>query len=283
MKTPRLISHADGNAMLVALMVITLLSVAVVSALNLTSGVSRNVSRTNRYRDAVSVGDGALDYLFAHWQTKARARSNTQLKGDDFADIPMPTADLFPAVPNFAASRNADNSVAISNLRIQSLSPTWEPLPDSSEVPPASGMNLGARSYFYLATADVTLRNTMGRPQQVNARRVFEKEIGSPWMYAIFYTDRLEIHPGPEFHVTGRVHTNESLYTGHDTLWFESKVTYNNEWVPDFAPKDGAHKTEKPTSPHFNPDMPPRREEYQAPMGMDTPDFNTTDTNQNND
>jgi type II secretory pathway pseudopilin PulG len=283
MKTTALNSRAEGNAMLVALMVITLLSVAVVSALNLTSGVSRNVSRTNHYRDAVSVGDGALDYLFAHWQTKARAKANTQLKGDDFSDIPMPTADLFPAVPNFLASRAADDSVAVSNLRIQGLSPTWEPLPDGSEVPPASGMNLGARSYFYLATADVTLRNMMGKPQKVNARRVFEKEIGSPWMYAIFYTDRLEIHPGPEFHVTGWVHTNENLYTAHDTLWFESKVTFANEWLSEFAPKDGAHDPKDAKDPHWNPEMRPRQDDTQDPMGMSVPVFNANDQNKNND
>lgn len=288
MRTPILKHRVDGNTMLVALMVITILSVAVLSALNLTSSVSRNVNRTNRYRDAIAVGDGAIDYLFAHWHTKTRARSNTQMKGDDFLDVGMPAPELFPTVQNFAVTRTeyppgVIPNEPISNFRIQGLSPTWDELPGSSEVPPASGMNIGARSYFYLASADITMRNTLGQPMRVNARRVFEKEIGSPWMYAIFYTDRLEIHPGPEFHVTGWVHTNENLYTAHDTLWFESKVTYVGEWLNEFAPKDGAHNPANAKSPHWNADIPPKREETQAPMGMDAPDFNPTDSNRNND
>jgi hypothetical protein len=293
MRTPILTRRVEGNTMLVALMVITILGVAVVSALNMTSSVSRNVSRTNRYRDAVAVGDGALDYLFSHWYTKAKARANTQVKGSDFLDIPMPAAELFPTVQNFAVTRtdysaapyppNTIPTESISNFRIQGIGPTWEPLADDVDVEPAYGMNIGARSYYYLASADVTLRNTLGKPMRVNARRVFEKEIGSPWMYAIFYTDRLEIHPGPEFHVTGWVHTNENLYTAHDTLHFESKVTYVDDWRQQFAPNDGAHDPANAKSPHWNAELPPRREETQAPMGMDTPDFNPTDSNRNND
>ncbi|HET6406529.1 MAG TPA: hypothetical protein VFG14_01510 [Chthoniobacteraceae bacterium] len=280
-------NHRDGNTILVVLMVLTLLSVAVVSALNLTSGVSRNVSRTNRYRDAVAAGDGALDYLFSHWYTKSKARSNTQLKGSDFTDIPMPPAELFPNVLNYAATRDTDESFPISNLRIQGYSPEWKPLGDDAEVQPAYGMNSGNRSYFYLASADVTLRNTIGSPMKVKARRIFEKEIGSPWMYAIFYTDRLEIHPGPEFHVTGWVHTNEHLFTAHDTLWLESKVTFVDGWDQKFAPNDGAHDPKNAREPHTNPSMPPRKEEVQAPMGMDKPDFNPdpneSPANANND
>jgi hypothetical protein len=275
--------RVHGSTMLVILMVVAILSAAVAGALSLTSSIGRNVHRTNRHRDALAVGDGTLDYLFSHWYTKARARSNSQLKGEDFVDIPMPTPDLFPTVENFAATRELDDKVSVSNVRIQGLSPTWQPLADSADVTPASGMGPGARSYFYLASADVTLRNIAGRPLRVNARRVFEKEIGSPWMYAIFYTDRLEIHPGPEFHVTGWVHTNENLYTAHDTLWLESKVTFVGDWEQKYAPMDGVHDPATATSPHTNPDMPPRREDVQAPMGMDTPDFDTTDSNKNND
>jgi len=286
MRIPPASIRVQGNAMLVVLIVVALLGAAVAGALNLTSSLRRNVHRTNRFRDAQAVGDGALDYLFSHWCTKARAKSNTQLTGDDFRDIPMPTAALFPTVENFTASRDEDSTqtIPLANLRIQGLDQSWKPISDTTPVPATYGMDLGARSYFYLASADVTLRNINGKPVHVNARRVFEKEIGSPWMYAIFYTDRLEIHPGPEFHVTGWVHTNENLYTAHDELWLESRVTHVGEWKnKEYDPKDGQHVNDVHESAHTNPDLPPRKEETQAPMGMDAPDFNTTDSNRNND
>ena len=285
MRTSNKYIGVRGNTMLVILIVLAILSAAVGGALSLTGSLSRNVNRTNRYRDALAVGDGALDYLFSHWYTKSRARANNQLKAEEFADIPLPTADQFPTVPDFSVTRDADDSFALANLRIQGLDQRWQPIADSAVVPASHGMNPGARSYFYLASADVTLANINGKPMHVKARRIFEKEIGSPWMYAIFYTDRLEIHPGPEFHVTGWVHTNENLYTAHKSLWLESKVTYVGEWEHQYAPMDGApgHDRSKATSPNTNPELPPRKEETQAPMGLDTPDFNLNDSNKNND
>ena len=96
-------------------------------------------------------------------------------------------------------------------------------------------MSLGTVSYYYLASADVTLPNRFGTPVQVNVRRVLEKQIISPWNYALFYIDRLEIQPGPQFNITGWVHTNERLYTGHNTLAFLSKVTYAEDWYVGFC------------------------------------------------
>jgi hypothetical protein len=276
--------------MLVVLMVVVVLTAAVAGALSLTSTISRHANRTSRYQDAIAVGDGALEYLFVHWLAKSQAQSNTQLNGDAFGDIPNPTANLFPTVNNYNVSQTnyfkdlpgTIPNEPISNFRIVALDESWKPIAGGANIPSASGMNIGAKSYYYRANADVTMRNIAGQPVIARVRRIFEKEIGSPWMYAIFYTDRLEIHPGPEFHVTGWVHTNENLYTAHDTLWMESKVTYVGQWENKFAPKDAYH-TETPTMPHTNPDMPPRQEEVQAPMGMQAPDFNTTDSNRNND
>jgi hypothetical protein len=274
--------------MLVILFVVAVLSAGVASALNLTSSLSRNVNRSHRYRQALSIGDGALDYLFGHWHVQARANSNTQLTAQDLNAFPLPAAALFPGVDNFSASKDPDtaDNLLISNLRFEGLDPSWDnigkPVLDDRVPPPAFGMNEGTRSYFYLAKADVTLRNINGQPVKVKARRVLEKEIGSPWMYAIFYTDLLEIHPGPEFHVTGWVHTNDKLYTAHDELWFESKVTHVKGHEIRFAPEDNAHPGETPENPHTA--IPVRPEAIQAPMGMTDKGFNPPpDTNSEND
>ena len=69
----------------------------------------------------------------------------------------------------------------------------------------------------YVASADITLPTLKGNVV-AKVRRVFQKQQLSPWNFAIFYVDPLEIHPGPLFTVTGWVHTNSDLYTGHSTL-----------------------------------------------------------------
>jgi len=273
-----------GNTLIVVMMVVATLSACVVGALNFTGTVSRNVQRTNNYRKAVEIGDGAVDYLFTHWREKCRPQPNVHFNGQDFADIPMPPASLFPDLPNYQAVDTANATKSLSNLKVRALDATWKPVADGAPVPPAYGMNIGTVSYFYLASADVTLPNIFGAPTRVNLRRVMEKQIMSPWNYAIFYVDRLEIHPGPLFNVTGWVHTNERLYNAHNTLTYESKVTYGEDWYIGFAPGDGSHNGETPQNPNHAPNLPPALDQAHQPFGLDSSRiFNTTDTHPNND
>jgi hypothetical protein len=122
--------------------------------------------------------------------------------------------------------------------------------------------------FNYVASADVTLPTLNGKTV-AKVRRVFQKQQLSPWNFAIFYVDPLEIHPGPEFHVTGWVHTNSNLYTGHDTLHFEDKVTYGSEWSVGFKPGDGQHP-ETPSAPHYLNNLPPARDIPLQPFGLDS-------------
>ena len=139
----------------------------------------------------------------------------------------------------------------------------------------------------YVASANVTLP-ALGpagnRTIAVKVRRVFQKQQLSPWNFAIFYADPLEIHPGPPFTVTGWVHTNSDLYTGHDTLTFADKVTYGSDWFVDFMPGETTHDGETPSAPSYATGLPPARDQALQPFGVDsTSIFSTTDPNPNND
>ena len=83
--------------------------------------------------------------------------------------------------------------------------------------------------------------------------------------------------------VTGPVHSNGNVYTGHNTLTFASKMSYGNDWSIGFMPGDSTHP-ETPTSPNWPSNQPPTREQGEQPYGLDsTRIFSTTDTNPNND
>jgi hypothetical protein len=273
-----------ANTLLVVLMVTGVLSMAVLCAVNLTANLSRNVARTNTYRSAVSIGDGAIDHLFAHWRERCRPQQSINYKGEDFASLPVPTATFFPNVENFAATAASDRTKTVSNLRIRALDYNWKTIADNAVLQPVTGMSLGTSTFYYLASADVTLPGKFGASVQANVRRVLEKQIISPWNYAIFYMDRLEIHPGPQFNITGWVHTNERLYTGHNTLSFQSKVTYAEDWYTGFAPGDGSHQGETPTAPGTAANLPPALEQAHQPFGLDSSRiFPSGDSNPNND
>ena len=278
-----------GSSMLVILMVIFTLSVCIAASLDFTTVVSRDVERSNTWRRAHDLGDGALDYAFTSWRAACRAQTNTQLPTSSFSSIPTPTASMFPSISNFTVSTGASPTTGtpytVSNFKVQAADQFWVPLTDSTAAPPAqTGMSLGTTNFNYIASADVSLPTMTGAPIKVKARRIFTKSLQSPWNYAIFYVDDLEIHPGAPMSVTGWVNTNGTLYTAHNTLSFLSKVSYSNDWSVNFKPGDSRLGTETPTTPTWVSNLPPFRDQSQQPFGLDsTQIFNTTDASANND
>ncbi len=168
----------------------------------------------------------------------------------------------------------------ISNYKIVAVTPEWTALASATTPPmPILGpvaLPTPAPSptttlvYNYVASADVTLP-ALGPTGKVVAkvRRVFQKQQMSPWNFAIFYVDPLEIHPGPEFTVTGWVHTNSDLYTGHNSLTFADKVTYGSDWSVGFHPLDGTHDNDDPASPNYPGDLHTARGRAMQPFGLD--------------
>ena len=275
--------------MILVLTTVATLSALLIGSMGFTSTVARNVQRSNVYRSCLSVGDGVTEFAFANWREICRQQTNVQRPTTDFAAIALPTQALFPGVSNFTVSRGANppngTAFTVANFKVQAVDPQLNELATTATPPsPSNGMNLGTGSFFYLISADVTLPTLSGSPITVKVRRVFEKQLESPWSYAIFYADPLEIHPSPPFTINGAVHTNASLYTAHDTLTFSSKVTYTDDWSVGFASGDKSHTGETPKKPNQPSNLPPARDQAKQPFGLDsTRIFSTSDSNPNND
>ncbi len=279
----------DGSALVIVMSVLATLLVTVAIAIEYTTAVHRNVQRTRWLENAMTVGDGTMEILFGYWREVCRGNTNVPLPTSAFSVVPLPTSAQFPDVANFSATRTPDSSgsFTVSNYAIQAVDPEMNPVAANTNPPAQMGMSAGSATYNYLASADVTML-AMGSKMTAKVRRVFQKQQLSPWNWAIFYIDLLEIHPGPPFTVTGWVHTNGDLYTGHDTLTFADKVTYGRDWTVGFAPGDSRSPTgsapETPTTPSWPANLPPAMDVAQQPFGLDsTRIVNTTDNNPNND
>ena len=274
--------------LIVAVLVMATLAVCVALALEYTNTLGRDVKRSNTRQRAMEIGNGAIEMAYAGWRDVCRGSMNSSLATSAFNSIPMPVAANFPGVTPFTANRGANpnppaTQYTIANFAVKAVDPQMNNLADNNTAPPpATGRSPGTTSIFYLASADVTLREITGNIV-VKVRRVFEKQTISPWNWALFYNDPLEIHPGPDFTLTGWVHTNSNLYTGHSTLHFASKVTYSGDWSVGFMPGDTTHP-ETPASPTFPDYLPPAREIQHLAFGNDPSRiFNTADSNPNND
>jgi hypothetical protein len=282
-------SNAEASALIVVMSVLATLLVTVAIAIEYTTAIHRNVQRSRWLSNATTIGDGTMDILFGYWREVCRGNTNVPMPTSAFAAIPLPTTTQFPDTNNFSATRSTDPTGAftISNYGVQAVDPEMNPIGPDASPPPAVGMSATSVTYNYLATADVTL-SAMNSKMTAKVRRVFQKQQMSPWNWAIFYIDLLEIHPGPPFTVTGWVHTNADLYTGHNTLTFADKVTYARDWTIGFAPGDARSVTgsapETPTAPAWPSNLPPALDVAHQPFGLDsTRIVNTSDSNPNND
>ena len=255
MKTKRE-NKQRGSSLVVVLLSMAVLMVVAGIAVQYTTTINRMVQRTTRMQNAIVIADATVERLFANWRAICRATPTTPLPTSSFASIALPTNSQLnlPSTTNFAKAGTSgdltdeyDPAYTISNVKIVAVDGTLQAVSGATTPPPpAVGMaqtgtiNTTSATFNYIATADVTLPTVSGTTV-AKVKRVFSKQQLSPWNWAIFYVDPLEIHPGPSFTVTGWVHTNYNLYSAHNTLTFADKVTYATDWFIDFMPGDGQH------------------------------------------
>lgn len=295
----------SGSSLVVVISVLATLMVVVAVAAEYTNTVNRHVQRSNTVQNAIAVGDSCIEILFAHWR-KICSAPGSVLTGQPtsvFTAIPTPSPGQLnlPNVTNFikrgvshTTNDEYDENYTISNYKIVAVGPNWESLPNGNTAPiPMLGQIAATLTqttsttplvYNYIASADVTLP-AIGPTGKVVAkvRRVIQKQQMSPWSFAIFYVDPLEIHPGPDFTVTGWVHTNSDLYTAHSSLTFADRVTYASDWFVGFKPGDRQHLLDTIGSPHYPSNLPPARDQALQPFGLDSTSLFIPGGNPNDD
>ncbi len=283
-------NEESGATIIIVLVVLATLVVFVGAALSYTETLARQVERSNVMQQAQEIGDGAVELAFASWREICRESGDQALPTASFQSIPLPTQANFPGVPNFTASAAPSSAPAtvLSNFRVQAVDPQittvdgfgGSSLSATAVPPPGIGQSPGQTSVYYLATADVVLP-ALGNPVRVNVRRVFQKQTISPWNWAVFYNDTLEMQPSPPMNVTGWVHTNDNLYTAMSTLTFDTKATFSLNWYDAFAPGDprapGGSSPAAPGTPNYPANLPPAQENPQLPFGFDPTDLSAGD------
>ncbi|MFN2477463.1 MAG: hypothetical protein ABR526_14130, partial [Chthoniobacterales bacterium] len=267
-----------GSTLPAALLIIFVACVIVGIATAMTNNIARNTQANAAVQADVSVGDGALEYVYAQWRQICKAKA----AADPAA---VPTTSDFSGITLPAGFPNTDPSIktlttTITNLSVVAVDPLLHPLATAFTTPPKqSGRGPGSYAYSYLASADVTTQ-AVSRPVTQKVRRVFQKKAESPWNFAVFYQDLLEIHPSQPLTLTGWVHTNDSAYTATDKLTLTDRLTMTGSWNVAYAPGDNRTGA---VSPIYPPNEPPATEDPFQAFGIDSTAFNKTDANPNND
>src|SRR6476660_3916078 len=133
-----------GSSVVAVVIVVATLAALSATAFISTMTLARNVERSNTYREALNIGDGALEHAFGYWREVARQRSNVNRPGADFSGLPLPTAAMFASVPNFTASSNANpttgNPYAVANFKITAVDPEYNVVAQNVAPPTGTGM-----------------------------------------------------------------------------------------------------------------------------------------------
>src|SRR6478672_9456066 len=275
----------SGNTIVVTLITLVVLAGFVGFAVDYTGNIARNGSRDRLFNIAVEIGDGCISEAFSSWRQICKTQSQSGVQNPStsvFASIPTPTPGNFPSYPG----------AVITNYKVQAVDPlctltTTNPpvssLDPSATPPQTTGPGTGTFSYFYLASADVTLPAVTGT-LTAKVRRIFEKRYTSPWNWAMMYSNNLELHPASNFTLNGWVHTNQDAYVGNTTnyLTLTDRLTYQGNYTVGYHASDTAHSGSAAT-PTYPSDLPPGHEQYYALFGWDESQFNTSDSNPNND
>jgi hypothetical protein len=335
----------SGSTLVVTIMLVAVLSTFVAVTLQFSQRIGASAHSLNTTESAEGIASGTLEVAYTSWRQICRNTHPTGLVNgisvdattgttvtyysppstDAFANVMLPTAAMFPDVPGFSATREArTGNQVVSNYRVQGVDPLITLSSDTLADGPVSSLGAsaavafssttfnalglwGPKSYYYLASADITLPSRNG-PVITRVRQIFEKRLASPFQYAIFYMDDLELQPSNNSLLTvyGAVHTNGTLYTGTSNLNFQSTVpailntsatvqvsgpeaiqkypgvTYAENWVVGFKPGDTFH-TGTPQSPTVSSGIPPTRALKLLPYDMDSTNWDNSDSNPNND
>ena len=232
------IQHREsGNTLIIAVLTTALFATLVGIAVDYTANVGRNGQRSRTIATAVEIGDGSLELAFASWRKICSGQDDptAPLTTTSFGTITAPVAANFPLLKNFSLSRTDQGTTptsSISNFKVEPVDPLLAPLPSTSPAPTpgkSTGPGNGSFSYFYLASADVTVPALKGSIT-AKVRRVFEQRITSPWNWAIMFSDNLELSPSSNLTLNDWVHTNGQLFTPSSNLTLTDRLSYVSDW-----------------------------------------------------
>jgi len=179
----------------------------------------------------------------AEAEVRASRAAETALE-IDMANMKQMTDSIRPAVPGIAEITNVCNlSKVPSDLFPSSAGyhftrniavPVEDGLPVAAFA--SNGSSNATKTYHYVCEATVTYTPVNSPPVSVTMQRAFVHHVVPLFQYAIFFGGQslptvtgngdLELNPGQNFTVGGRVHSNRNLYYGSNaTLTFQGAVT----------------------------------------------------------
>lgn len=230
MKTPPARSRNKGYA-LVTVLVLSAASMAIMaSALKWVSHSSNTTERNNDFWKTVAAAESATEKALTAISYDFQAGGETLVysKLNNYRSMyPVTSEDSYWSGFRFSNAQGNNDKSYIQRLTATSY------VPLQSQYSGLKGM---AATYRLVSNARMlnsqwNVSAGVGQEVQLATVPIFQ--------FAIFYGMDLEINPGPDMNIKGRVHSNQTIYCEpHNTLTFESDLTASGEIIHHKKPGD---------------------------------------------
>ncbi len=193
----RILSNERGFAALLALIMVGMLTLIGLAALTTSD-------------DEVQIAGNELREMRAFYAAEA---------GLEYASAKIQQAYDTTGAPPTTMPVGADSVNGFSvNFTTVDLGPAQKEVLSTGTL---AGLNALVKEYDLRATADNTADNT-----SMTLAQTFQAALVPIFQFAVFYGEDLEIAPGPDMTLLGRVHSNGNLYIqSNNSLYIDSYVT----------------------------------------------------------
>ncbi|MBC7367824.1 MAG: hypothetical protein H7343_13605 [Undibacterium sp.] len=260
-------SSRRGSALLIALIVAVVMGTTMAAVFSYTTRTARLEQRSSTRLNATYAGEYALE--------QALLALNTLVSRDS---ANLPTLSQTTTVTNLATAPTTVFTAAQGY--------TWQayltvPMEDGAAVAAHSTFNSTQGAYKFLSLAEFTRALPGQAPVRVQFQREWSYVITPLFQYAIFYNSDMELFPGANFIVNGRVHSNGTIYTGTTaSITFSDYVSDVNGLSNQYSPLDPRGPGSPGNTITYNKGTPVVTSREEPPGTLEA---DTTDTNINND
>lgn len=255
--------HECGNALLMVMMVTAISAIALASAMRWVSSNAQMTTRNNEYYRAVASAEAATEKVVAMMSKDFResgwAVVDNKL-GDYRATMPTDTESGHWQGWTFSDPAGSTNGIFVARRNSAQF------VQLDSQYTGLRGMSA---TYSVIANASQSVSG-LDQPITAGVRQQFQLATIPIFQFAIFYGIPMELHPGPNFTVTGRVHGNDALYYSSgsgSSLNFNSHVTSVGDLLNAWAPGDSNHSGTPGANVNFNGEADQHVAHMQLPIG----------------
>lgn len=244
MKTNRCRKAEGGYALMMVLFFGGISLLALSGALQWCSSTARNTDRNNRMFAAVSAAEAATEKVLTSISDDYQKFGETIVYDNlgAYRDLhPRPQETAYWNGFGFSDAQGNANKTYVERIL------AWQYTPLHSQYEGLYGLASTYRIVSNAQMSDISppIIGAVRQDIQVAAIPIFQ--------FAIFYTMDLELHNGPAFTVTGRVHSNRDIYTNPlNRLTFLSHVTASGNIILGKSALDPVARTPNPSLVTFS-------------------------------